>query len=214
MKTMKACYLPWVALILTGCNPLNPIQSTIPEPDPAIANLNLPEATVISVGDGDTLRMDYQGENITVRLACIDTPETSQIPWGPAATERLRQLTPRDSTIQFREADTDRYGRLVAEIYANGQNVNLQMVAEGYAPVYTQFLSSGPDTQAQLLQAEAQAQQKSSTSGVRRIPSCPGTIGAVDNHLSFEGIDLILETSHVLMEGAEVVPIGFTTVHS
>jgi micrococcal nuclease len=162
MKTMKAWYLPWVALILIGCNPLNPIQSTIPEPepDPAIANLNLPEATVISVGDGDTLRMDYQGENITVRLACIDTPETSQTPWGPAATERLRQLTPRGSTIQFREADTDRYGRLVAEIYANGQNINLQMVAEGYAPVYTQFLSSCPDTQDQLLQAEAQAQQQ------------------------------------------------------
>jgi micrococcal nuclease len=104
--------------------------------------------------------MDYQGENITVRLACIDTPETSQTPWGPAATERLRQLTPRGSTIQFREADTDRYGRLVAEIYASGQNINLQMVAEGYAPVYTRFLSSCPDTQAQLLQAEAQAQQQ------------------------------------------------------
>ena len=53
---MKAWYLPWVALILTGCNLFNPIQSPIaePQPDPAIANLNLPEATVISVGDGDT----------------------------------------------------------------------------------------------------------------------------------------------------------------
>ena len=54
MKAMKAWYLPWVALILTGCNPLNPIQSTISKPDPAIAKLNQPEATVISVGDGDT----------------------------------------------------------------------------------------------------------------------------------------------------------------
>lgn len=138
---MKAWYLPWVALILIGCNPLNPIQSTIPEPepDPAIAHLNLPEATVVSVGDGDTLRMEYQGQTIIVRLACIDTPETSQLPWGPAATERLRQLAPRGTTIQFREADTDRYKRLVAKIYANSQNVNLQLVSEGYAVFVPSF---------------------------------------------------------------------------
>ncbi|HSM80871.1 MAG TPA: hypothetical protein VLS96_04255 [Nodosilinea sp.] len=51
--------------------------------------------------------MDYQGQNVTVRFACIDAPETSQTPWGPAATERLRQLTPRGSTIQFCEAGID-----------------------------------------------------------------------------------------------------------
>lgn len=134
--------------------------ATTTDPAPAVASLNLPVATVISVGDGDTLRMDYQGQNITVRFACIDAAETSQTPWGPAATERLRQLTPRGSTIQFREADTDRYGRMVAEVYAGGQLVNLQMVREGHAVVYTQFLSSCPQTQDLLLQAEAEARQQ------------------------------------------------------
>ncbi|MBD1876991.1 thermonuclease family protein [Nodosilinea sp. FACHB-131] len=124
------------------------------------ASQNLPTATVVSVGDGDTLQMNYQGQSTTVRFACIDAPETTQTPWGPAATERLRQLTPRGSTIQFREADTDRYGRMVAEVYANGQNMNLQMVSEGHAAVYTQFLSSCPDTDDALLAAEAQAQQQ------------------------------------------------------
>ncbi|WP_410510483.1 thermonuclease family protein [Nodosilinea sp. E11] len=51
---------------------------------------------------------------------------------------------PRGSTIQFRQADTDRYGRMVAELYAGGQNMNLKMVREGYAVVYTQFLRSCP----------------------------------------------------------------------
>lgn len=128
--------------------------------NPAVASLNLPVATVISVGDGDTLRMDYQGQNITVRLACLDAPETSQIPWGPAATERLRQLAPRGSAIQFRAADTDRYGRMVAEIYVGGQSISLQMVREGHAVVYTQYLNSCPDTGATLLAAEAQARQQ------------------------------------------------------
>jgi micrococcal nuclease len=126
----------------------------------ATASVNFPSATVISVGDGDTMRISHQGETITVRLACIDAPETAQTPWGPAATDRLRQLTPRDSTIQFREADIDRYGRTVAEIYASGQNINLQMVKEGYAVVYNQFLSSCPETGSALQAAEAEARQQ------------------------------------------------------
>lgn len=90
-----------------------------------VASANFPTATVVSVGDGDTMMVNYQGKTVTVRLACIDAPETNQVPWGPAATDRLRQLTPQNSTIQFREADIDLFGRIVAEVYANGQNVNL-----------------------------------------------------------------------------------------
>jgi endonuclease YncB( thermonuclease family) len=31
-------------------------------------------ATVLSIGDGDTLRVSRQGLPITIRLACIDAP--------------------------------------------------------------------------------------------------------------------------------------------
>lgn len=151
-----------LAMAIASCSNavVSPGQGQVTEPAPAVASNNLPSATVVSVGDGDTLRMDYQGQNVTVRFACIDAPETTQTPWGLAATERLRQLTPRGSTIQFRQADTDQYGRMVAEVYAGGQNINLQMVSEGYAAVYTQFLRSCPDTDDALLAAEAQAQQQ------------------------------------------------------
>jgi len=36
----------------------------------------------LSVGDGDTLRVQAGGRSITIRLACIDAPETAQSPWG------------------------------------------------------------------------------------------------------------------------------------
>lgn len=39
-------------------------------------------ATVISTGDGDTLRVKTQGKVVTIRMACIDAPETGQRPWG------------------------------------------------------------------------------------------------------------------------------------
>ena len=125
-----------------------------------VANVNFPSATVVSVGDGDTMRVNYQGETVTLRMACIDAPETNQAPWGRAATARLRQLAPQNSTVQFREADIDRYGRTVAEVYANGQNVNLQLVQEGHAVVYNQFLRSCPQTGSTLQAAEAQARQQ------------------------------------------------------
>ena len=37
-------------------------------------------ATVVSVGDGDTLRGMEGSQRLTVRLACIDAPEAAQKP--------------------------------------------------------------------------------------------------------------------------------------
>jgi len=46
------------------------------------------KAEVLSIGDGDTIRVRRGGRAITVRLACIDASETAQRPYGhrPAAT--------------------------------------------------------------------------------------------------------------------------------
>ena len=46
-------------------------------------------ATVMSIGDGDTLRLRQAGRLLTVRLACIDAPELTQRPWGPLARHYL-----------------------------------------------------------------------------------------------------------------------------
>lgn len=56
----------------TTPEPTTAAPATTTEPAPAVASLNLPSATVISVGDGDTLRINDQGETITVRFACMD----------------------------------------------------------------------------------------------------------------------------------------------
>jgi endonuclease YncB( thermonuclease family) len=46
-------------------------------------------ATVVSVGDGDTIRVRMNGQLTTVRLACIDAPETAQRPDGLQARRHL-----------------------------------------------------------------------------------------------------------------------------
>lgn len=117
----------------------------------------LPTATVISTGDGDTLRLRLNGAAITIRTACVDAPESNQA-FGPEAGARLAQLLPNSTTVTVREVDVDRYGRTVAEVYKNGQSIGLQLVAEGYAVVYDRYLDGCAETRDDYLQAEASAE--------------------------------------------------------
>jgi len=121
---------------------------------------NLSSAQIISVGDGDTIRAKMQGQTVTIRLGCVDAPEMAQRPFGVQARDRLQQILPSGQTVQVRSIERDRYGRLVAELFLESQSVNLRMVTQGQAVVYTQYLSGCAATQNQYLQAENQAKQQ------------------------------------------------------
>jgi endonuclease YncB( thermonuclease family) len=114
--------------------------------------------TVLSIGDGDTLTVSIGSVRRTIRLACIDAPETAQKPYGMAARQKLLALAPVGSVVSLQTKTTDRYGRTVAEVYRNGRSVNLTMVSSGEAFAYRQYLS-GCD-QAAYLGAEASAQRQ------------------------------------------------------
>ncbi|MFM7514247.1 MAG: thermonuclease family protein [Cyanobium sp.] len=116
-----------------------------------------PVAKVVSVGDGDTIRVRMSEKPITVRLACIDAPETAQRPYGQNARLYLQQRLPVGSAVQLDEKTTDRYGRLVAEVF-NGININLALVEDGQAFVYRQYLS-GCDAK-EYLDAEYRASRR------------------------------------------------------
>lgn len=116
--------------------------------------------TVVSIGDGDTLRVRTAARTTTIRLGCIDAPETSQKPFGERSTSKLKQLLPPGTAVQVREITRDRYGRTVAELFVGNKSVNLQMVKEGQAVVYRQYLDGCAATKDQYLQAEVEAKQK------------------------------------------------------
>ena len=98
-------------------------------------------ATVISVGDGDTLRVEDGGMKITFRVACIDAPEMAQAPYGQQARQALQELLPVGSTVTLKAQTKDRYGRTVAEVFApNGANAGLTLVQQGHAFAYRQYL--------------------------------------------------------------------------
>jgi micrococcal nuclease len=126
-----------------------------------VAQTSLPKMIVVSVGDGDTLRVrNQQGQTITVRLGCIDAPELKQNPWGQQSKSRLQQLLPVGQSVQVRSIERDKYKRLVAEIFVNNRSVNMTMVQEGQAVVYRQYLQACDSSKEQFLQAEADAKGK------------------------------------------------------
>jgi endonuclease YncB( thermonuclease family) len=109
------------------------------------------------VGDGDTIRVTTaNGQKVTIRLACIDAPETAQGGSGAQATLVLKQLLGA-GPVEIRPQTVDRYGRTVAEVYAGGRNVNIEKMRTGMAYAYRQYLS-GCDENA-YLGAEAQAER-------------------------------------------------------
>ena len=115
-------------------------------------------ATVVSVGDGDTVRVSEGSKRVTVRLACIDAPETSQRPWGARSTAFLKQLTPVGSEVTLRVQTTDRYGRTVAELLNRRGNVNQLMVEAGQAFAYRRYLRQCDSQRYLQLENEAQRQ--------------------------------------------------------
>jgi len=112
-------------------------------------DINLPErkedavtgVPVIRVHDGDTISVIMQGNKEKVRLIGIDAPEIGQRPWGMRAKKYLETLVDASEMkvrIEFDLARRDKYGRFLAYVWAeNGEMLNLLMVRNGYAVLYT-----------------------------------------------------------------------------
>ena len=126
------------------------------------------EFKVLSIGDGDTIRVSSPSgtTKTTVRLACIDAPETSQAPYDNEARKALQADLPIGTEVSLRTKATDRYGRKVAEVLKGTTNINQALVATGVAFVYWQYIEGcDPETYSRL---ENEARLKSL--GVWAVP--------------------------------------------
>lgn len=87
---------------------------------------------VIAVTDGDTLTLLRPDKSkLTIRLEGIDAPESKQ-QHGEKAKDALAFLTlNKEATI--RKTGEDRYGRTLGVVMVDGKDVNLAMVASGWA---------------------------------------------------------------------------------
>ena len=104
----------------------------------AIAFERTIEGEVISVTDGDTVKVKGHRNRIDkILLAQIDTPEKKQ-PWGQKAKQALSDKI-FGKRVKIDIETTDRYGRLVGTIWYAGNDINREMVREGHAWVYRKY---------------------------------------------------------------------------
>ena len=93
---------------------------------------------VVGVTDGDTITLvDREKRQVKVRLAGIDAPEKRQ-PFGQKSKASLSELAYR-KTVTVITGKTDRYGRVVGKLLADGQDVNLEQVRRGMAWHYKAY---------------------------------------------------------------------------
>lgn len=103
------------------------------------------KAKIISVYDGDTVRMDISLGfnnwllNQSVRLFGINTPEIrgSQKLDGLISRDRLRDLIDgKEIILESHKDKTGKFGRILGTIYLDGVNINELLVREGLAVRY------------------------------------------------------------------------------
>ncbi len=114
------------------------------------------DVEVIAVVDGDTVKIDLEGEPENLRILTLDTEESRPVPgkpytpWGAAAKEEATSFFPEGSTITVEfpgdePVDTclrryrDNYGRPLVYIHKDGEDFQERMIQRGYSPYFTKY---------------------------------------------------------------------------
>lgn len=92
---------------------------------------------VVSIHDGDTITILQGKQQIKVRLFGIDAPELEQ-PYGKKSKQFLANLIAGE-VVEVEPKGKDRYKRTLGIIYFKGQDINAQMVLNGYAWAYVKY---------------------------------------------------------------------------
>ena len=118
--------------------------------------------------DGDTIRVDMNGAEETIRMVGVDTPETHKPStpvqcYGPAAAAYTKRVIAQQRVRLVSDSlstDRDRYNRLLRYVYlTDGTNFNQRLISEGYGFYYPHFPFTKSDEFASA-QREAQAAKK------------------------------------------------------
>jgi len=94
-------------------------------------------ATVVSVVDGDTIKVIDEAGLTTIRLYGIDSPEKKQA-YGMAAKDFTETMV-EGKTVDILPTGEYTYGRTVAIVMLGTQCLQEQLILSGYAWVYPDY---------------------------------------------------------------------------
>lgn len=102
---------------------------------------------VVAIYDGDTFTVNIAdwppiiGERVKVRIAGIDCPEMrDDRPEVKALARQAKQFTVARlraaQTVELRDMRRDKYFRILADVYCDGESLGEMLLAAGHAKVY------------------------------------------------------------------------------
>ncbi len=148
-----------ISVFLFACTPTN--QTGVEETANGLYK-------VISITDGDTIKVDINGEIETLRLIGMDTPETVD-PRKPVqcfaveASNKAKEMLNGQSVrleADSTQSERDKYNRLLRYVFLeDGTFYNLHMIEEGYAHEYT-YQDNPYKYQAEFQEAENNAREQ------------------------------------------------------
>ncbi|NBI28171.1 hypothetical protein ERL59_04270 [Chengkuizengella sp. YPA3-1-1] len=131
-------------LLLIGCTEDTTLKSTNEEVNTTNhqEEKHLINATINDVVDGDTIKVNLNGKQETIRLLLVDTPETVHPnkpiqPFGPEASQFANDTLPVGKKVQVEidVSERDKYGRLLAYLWVDGKMFNELLLERGLARV-------------------------------------------------------------------------------
>lgn len=162
---MKAIIKIFFLVALIFLAPILLIQS-------AHATIRTVTGMVTKVSDGDTIHLTTPEQTILkVRLYGIDAPETDKInnhtghiniPGQPYGDESWKALENKimGKKVKVDILDIDKYRRMVGMIYLNDRNINLEMIREGYAEAFIEYLKEPYRSEFLKVEQEARLAKK------------------------------------------------------
>ena len=141
----KLLFTFFIGLSLISCGKLNDIAEEITKgeikQEQNVAE-KMENGVVVKVYDGDTITLEGK---VKLRLYGIDAPELQQKD-GKFSKETLYNKL-YNKRIHYVPVSTDRYGRIVAKIYLNGEYINKYMLEQGAAWWYEEYAKNDTDLQ-------------------------------------------------------------------
>jgi endonuclease YncB( thermonuclease family) len=122
--------------------------------------------TVTKIVDGDTIDVQLASGPIRVRIWGIDAPEHDQ-PYGAKAKELITKLVS-GREVELQPEGQTTYNRMVARVFANGTDVDAELVKRGAAMAERRYLKQFPDGERYC---ELEDAARSARSGMWSLPS-------------------------------------------
>ncbi|MDM7987334.1 MAG: thermonuclease family protein [Smithella sp.] len=135
--------------------------------------------TITKITDGDTVHLTTPEQTkLKVRLYGIDAPETDKInnktgrvniPGQPYGDESMNALANKimGKKVKVDILDIDKYRRMVGMIYLENRNINLEMIREGYAEAFIEYLKEPYKSDFLKVERDARAAKK----GIWSLPA-------------------------------------------